>query len=194
MIDRVQPQATSLETSVLGAILLESNSLGRVNEFLKPEMFYDPKHRYVFEAACDLEKINKPVDILTVTDKLKSTGRLDTIGGPYFIAQLTSAVGSAANIEYHARIVAEKWTKREIIRICEETLTKCYDETEDVFDIADACIQQIELSSTFITNDYSPKTRMEETREAVYKAFKSDTGLSGVSTGFASLDSFTGGL
>lgn len=193
MIDRTLPHATSLEAAVLGAILMTS-SIGQVSDFLKPEMFYDQKHRFVYEAACVLDKENNPIDMLSVANKLKELGRLDSIGGYHFISELTSGVGSATNIEYHSRVIAEKWTKREIIRVCEETLNKCYDETEDVFEIAGNAVHQIELSSSFSTNDYSPKARMEETRKAVYRAYESPTGLSGVSTGFSSLDSFTGGL
>lgn len=194
MIDRIMPQATSLEQAILGAIMLENQALGQVNDFLKPEMFYDKKHQAVYEAVIILERASEPIDMLTVSNKLKQLGKLDVIGGPYFIAQLTSGVGSAANIEYHSRVIAEKWTKREIIRICEEALTKCYDDTEDVFDVAESCVSQIELSATFSTNDYSPTARMSETRKAIYAAYESETGLSGVSTGFNSLDSFTGGL
>jgi replicative DNA helicase len=193
MTDRTLPHATSLEEAVLGAIMMES-ALGHVSEFLKPEMFYDQKHRYVYEAACDLDKVNSPIDMLTITNRLKELGRLDMVGGPYWITQLTSRIGSATNIEYHARIIAEKWTKREVIRICEETLNKCYDDTEDIFETVEACVSQIEQSATFKTNDFSPKARMEETRKAVYAAYESPTGLSGVSTGFNSLDRFTGGL
>ena len=114
---KVPPQAVDLEEAVLGAIMLEKDALTAVIDILKPEVFYKESHQIIYRAIYNLFGKSEPVDMLTVTNQLKSTGELDLIGGPYYITQLTNRIASATNIEHHAYILVQKYTKREHIRL-----------------------------------------------------------------------------
>ncbi|MEB3330839.1 MAG: DnaB-like helicase N-terminal domain-containing protein, partial [Candidatus Sericytochromatia bacterium] len=111
---RVPPQAVDLEEAVLGAIMLEKDALTAVIDVLKPEVFYKEAHQEIFRAITELFNKSEPVDILTVVNQLKLTGRLDIIGGAYYITQLTNRVASSANVEYHSRIIIQKHIQREL--------------------------------------------------------------------------------
>ena len=111
----MQPQAVEFEEAVLGALMIEKDAYSLVSEILRPESFYDHRHQLIFEAIRALNLQQKPVDILTVTEQLNSTGHLEEVGGPYYITQLSDKVVSSAHIEYHARIIAQKYLARELI-------------------------------------------------------------------------------
>lgn len=128
---KIPPQAKDLEEAVLGACLLEKNAVVIALQVLRPEMFYVNAHQLVFSSIIRLFGKAKPVDILTVTEDLKANGSLETAGGPFAITELTSRIASGANVEYHARIVKEKWLGREIIRISSESIKQAYEDTED---------------------------------------------------------------
>jgi len=132
---KLQPQALDLEEAVLGAILIEKEALSRVITILKHDCFYKDSHQKIFKAIEELAKRNEPADILTVTNELLKNGELDVVGGPFAIVSLTNRVASSANVEFHARVVLEKFMLRELIRISAETITKAYDPEVDVFDI-----------------------------------------------------------
>ena len=106
---RIQPQARELEVAVLGALMLEKDAYSIVSEILKPECFYEKAHEKIFSAIVDLAVSQRPVDMLTVTEQLRRRGELEDVGGPVYIAQLTSQVASSAHIEYHARIIFQKY-------------------------------------------------------------------------------------
>lgn len=112
---RLQPQARELEEAVLGALMLEKDAYSIVSEILKPECFYEKAHEKIYAAIVDLALSQRPVDMLTVTEQLKKRGELEDVGGPFYISQLTSKVASSAHIEYHARIIAQKYLARELI-------------------------------------------------------------------------------
>ena len=105
----LQPQAPELEEAVLGALMIERDAYSLVSEILRPESFYDRRNQLIYNAISTLSIQQKPVDILTVTEQLKRTGELDEVGGPFYITQLSSKVASSAHIEYHARIIAQKF-------------------------------------------------------------------------------------
>jgi replicative DNA helicase len=105
---RVPPQAVDLEEAVLGAMLLEQDAVSNVIDIFKEEVFYKEAHQKIFAAILSLFSDSKPVDILTVTQELKKQGNLELVGGAYYVSQLTNRVASAANVEYHARIVLQK--------------------------------------------------------------------------------------
>jgi len=107
-LGKIPPQALELEEAVLGALLLEKKAVDDVIDILSPESFYKDAHQKIYNAVKELFGESKPIDLLTVTEKLKSNGELDFVGGPYYISQLTNRVASAANIEFHARIIAQK--------------------------------------------------------------------------------------
>ena len=104
----VQPQALEFEEAVLGALMIEQDAYSQVSEILRPESFYDHRHQLIYEAIRTLNLQQKPVDILTVTEHLNSMGKLEEVGGPFYITQLSGKVASSAHIEYHARIIAQK--------------------------------------------------------------------------------------
>ena len=137
---KILPQARDLEEAVLGAVMLEAEAFDKVVEIIKPESFYVDAHLKIFRAMQKLYEENQPIDILTVNEKLKLTGDLDMVGGSYFIASLTNKVSSSANIEFHARIIAQKHLQRELINVSGEMLKDAYDDTVDVFDLLDKAI------------------------------------------------------
>ena len=114
---KIPPQAIDLEEAVLGALMLERDALTSVIELLKPEIFYKDAHQMIFKAIQNLFTKTQPIDILTVTNELKLMGELEAVGGPFFITQLTNRIASAANIEFHTRVLIQKFIQRELIRV-----------------------------------------------------------------------------
>jgi replicative DNA helicase len=190
----VPPQATELEEAVLGGILMENTNLGEVVTMLPPNAFYDIRHNHVYEAIIHLFKNNKPVDILTVTQRLKEVDKLNEVGGAYFVSTLTSRVASSVNTIYHARIILENYLKRELIRINTMNTQTAYDFNEDVFDIYEKNIQMLESSlSSVLKYDVSKigdihEKIIQESINVIQSGEKS-----GVPTGYRNLDNFTNG-
>ena len=131
----LQPQAPDVEKAVLGALMIDKDAYAVVCEMLYPESFYEPRNQMVYAAIRDLSMAEKPVDMLTVTDRLSKDGNLDEVGGPAYIAELTSRVASSANIEYHASIIAQKSLARQLISFTSNIQTKAFDETIDTDDL-----------------------------------------------------------
>ena len=192
---KVPPQSRELEEAVLGAVMLERAAFDIVINVLKPECFYVESHQTVFRAIVRLNADNKPIDLLTVVEELKSMEMLDAVGGPYFISKLTNAVVSAANIEAHARIVQEKFIQRELIRISTEIITDAYDDSTDVFDLLDSAEQKLfsiandQLKKEFDTLGKSVMDTLNKIDEM--RARNED--ITGVPTGFPTLDKTTYG-
>src|SRR6185503_14986728 len=136
-LGKLPPQATDLEEAVLGALMLEKDALSSVIDILKAEVFYKDSHQRIFEAIRILFEKSSPVDILTVTAQLRQLGELEMIGGAYYITELTNRVASAANIEYHSRIIIQKFIQRELIRISTDIVQSAYEDTTDVLDLLD---------------------------------------------------------
>jgi len=134
---KLPPQALDLEEAVLGAMMLEQSAVNAVIDILKPHSFYKDANSRIFDAIRTLFEKGEPIDILTVTQMLRKMGQLEVIGGPLYISQLTNRVASTANIETHARIIAQKFIQRELIRISNDIIKDSYDETSDVFDLLD---------------------------------------------------------
>ena len=126
---RLQPQALDLEEAVLGAMMLNQDAVNSAIDILKPESFYKPAHQNIFECIVKLFQESEPIDILSVTQALKKAGQLELAGGAYFISQLTTRIASTANVEFHARIIAQKYIQRELIRISNEIMKDAYEET-----------------------------------------------------------------
>ena len=131
----LQPQAPELEEAVLGALMIEKDAYSLVSEILRPESFYEHRNQLIYAAITDLAIQQKPIDILTVTEQLRSRGDLEEVGGPFYITQLSGKVASSAHIEYHARIIAQKFLARELISFTSNIQTKAFDETQDVDDL-----------------------------------------------------------
>lgn len=133
---RMPPQATDIEQAVLGAMLVDAQALTTAVSLLAPDQFYEPRHGRIFDAAEELFASGRPVDLITLSEELKRRGHLDGIGGAY-LTELTALVASAANVEYHARILAEKAMRRRLITTLTRVVGEAWDETEDIFDLLD---------------------------------------------------------
>ena len=152
----LQPQAVELEQAVLGALMIEKDAYYQVSEILRPESFYDNRHKIIYEAIRRLNLEEKPVDILTVTEQLRSTNQLEEVGGPFYITQLSGMVASSAHIEYHARIIAQKATARALISYTSGIQTKAFDATTDIDELMQEAEGKLfELSQTNMKKDYT---------------------------------------
>lgn len=193
---KTPPQALDLEESVLGALMLDQNALTNTIEIIHTEYFYKPEHQLIFKAIVSLFEKSNPVDILTVVEELRSTGNLDAAGGAYYVSQLTNRVVSAAHIEYHARVLSEKYIQRELIRVSTETLTDSYDETTDVIELLDRTEQRLmDITENNFRRDYSDmSTLMREAFDQIESSQESKSGVSGLPTGFIELDRHTAGF
>lgn len=192
---KIPPQAVDMEQAVLGAMMLDKHAVTDTIDILSADSFYDPKHQYIFAAIRDLFGTSNPIDLLTVTQRLREKGELEAAGNAVYISSLTQRVASSAHIEYHARIIAQKYIQREIIRMCAETLKDAYDETTDVFDLLSKAEGQLfgiaENNMKKTVNTMS--TVVTEAIREIEAAAKNSDGLSGVPTGFRKLDEVTSG-
>lgn len=189
------PQATELEEAVLGALMLEGDSITSVQEFLTGDAFYTESHRTVYRAIEELSMENKPIDLLTVTEKLKHRKKLKEIGGASFLAQLTQKVASAMNVEFHATIIAQKYVQRELIRASTEIQRRSYDESTDVSDLIDYAESEIfKVSEGHIKRDVLPaKYILDKAMKAIEEAHAQGGTMNGVPSGFTKLDQLTMG-
>ena len=192
---RLQPQAPELEKAVLGALMLERDAYPIVCEILRAESFYERAHEYIYEAIVALAAVQRPIDMLTVTEMLKTKGTLDLVGGPFYIAQLTGNMASSANIEYHARIIAQKFLARQLISFTAEMQTKAFDETLDVDDLMQEAEGKLfEISQNNMKKDYTQiDPIIKEALDILEIAANRKEGLSGLPTGFEDLDKMTSG-
>jgi len=194
-LGKIPPQALELEEAVLGAIMLEKDAIHAVSDILKAECFYKETHRLIFETVVTLYRKMEPIDLLTVTEELRKQEKLELVGGPYYLTQLTSKVASAAHIEYHARIVAQKYIQRELIRVSSEIQEKSFDNTVDVDDLLDFAEGQ--LFEVAFGNIKKETQRIDAVIEMALKRIEEisgrETGLSGVPSGFTKLDRITSG-
>jgi replicative DNA helicase len=194
-LGKLPPQALDLEEAVLGALMLEKDALSTVIEILLPENFYLESHKEIYSAVMDLFNSNEPIDMRTVVNQLRKSGKLETVGGAYYIAELTSKVSSAANIEYHARVIVEMSIKRELIRIASEIHHLAYEDTTDVFQLLDRTEQAIfEVSDANVRKDFdSMRTLMVQAIKELEIRKNHKDGLTGVPSGFTALDRVTSG-
>lgn len=193
---RVPPQAIDLEEAVLGAIMLEKDALTAVIDILKPEVFYKEAHQMIFEAIVRLFNDTQPIDILTVVNRLKMNGDLDLVGGAYYISQLTNRVASSANVEYHSRIILQKFIQRELIRVSSEIIKDAYEDTTDVFELLDKAESNLfAVSERNIRRQQGEMhTLMKEAMQDIENAKDAETKMRGVPSGFTGLDRITNGF
>ena len=194
-LGKVPPQAIELEEAVLGALMLEKDALTSVIDILKVESFYKEAHKVIFQAILDLFTESQPIDLLTVTTKLRKNGALEVAGGAFYITELTSKVASAANIEFHARIITEQSIKRELIRISSTIQKDAFEDTTDVFELLDAMEQSLfEISEKNIRKNYATMSSIMRDAIAELEVRKNQKdGLTGVPSGFTALDRVTSG-
>lgn len=192
---RVPPQALDLEEAILGAMMLEQNALTNVIDILKPEVFYKEAHQKIFRAMHTLFSKSETVDILTVTQQLQKSGDLEIVGGAYYISMLTNRVASAANVEFHVRIVLQKFLLRELIRISGNIIKESYEDSSDVFDILDHAEKDLfAISETNLRRNYSDMHDLvKQAIKQIEGAREQEGHLSGIPSGFSALDRVTAG-
>ncbi len=194
-LGKLPPQAVEIEEAVLGALMLERDALTNVIEILKPDSFYKDANRLIFEAIVQLFNNSEPVDIKTVVHQVRKGGNLDLVGGAYYITELTTKVNSAANIEYHARIIAEQSIKRELIHIASQIQHDSYEDTTDVFDLLDKAQQSLfDVSESHIRKNFDKmNSLMHQAIQEIEERKNQTDGLTGIASGFTSLDRITSG-
>jgi replicative DNA helicase len=192
---KVQPQALPLEEAVLGALMLDKDALPIVLDILRPESFYLDAHQLIYRAVLRLFEKSHPVDLLTVTEELKKAGDLDAIGGGFYLVELTSRVASSANIEYHARILAQKHIQRELIKVSTQIIRDAYEDTTDVFTLLDDAEKGLfAITQNNLSRQYeSMGTLASKTLKILEELKNKKDGLTGVPSGFSSLDRLTSG-
>jgi replicative DNA helicase len=194
-LGKLPPQATDLEEAILGALMLEKDALSSVIDILNPEVFYRDNHQKIFMAIRTLFEKTSPVDILTVTAQLRKQGELEMIGGAYYITELTNRVASAANIEYHSRIIIQKFIQRELIRISTEVINSAYEDTTDVLDLLDKAEKNLfDIAQNNLRRDSRKMDDLlHETLKEIEALKDKKDGLTGVASGFTELDRMTSG-
>ncbi len=194
-LGKLPPQAPEIEMDVLGALMLERGKDIVVLDILTADSFYKPEHQKIFQAIYDLSVNYQPIDYHTVIDRLKKNGTLEEVGGPGFVVSLSQRVGSSAHIEYHAKIIAEKYIQRELIRVSSEIQAKAYDDSEDVDSLLDTAQQLVfDLAMGSIKKDVVKiDSVLDEAIRQIEEAKNREDGLSGVPSGFSNLDRITSG-
>lgn len=190
-----QPQNLEMERAVIGALMIEQDAYSLVSELLRPESFYDHRHQLIFDAVRSLSAQQRPVDILTVREYLESQGNLEEAGGPSYIVQLSANVTSSAHIEYHARIIAQKFLARELIKFSSRVQQSAFDATTDVDDLMQEAEGQLfSISQQNLKKDYTQiNPVIHEAYVMLQKAAARQDGLSGLSSGFEGIDKITSG-
>lgn len=189
---KIPPQAVDVEEVILGSLMLESRSIEKVYSTLKAEMFYKEYNKLIYDAIIRLHDKKEPIDIITVTNELRNVNQLDTVGGAYYIGQLTNRVSSSANIDFHSKIIIEKYILRQLIVIGSEVVKKSFDDS-DPFIIKDETIKLLDninlsgfvkkIDTDAIINSFYERQTMLERGEIV-----------GIPTGLKGFDALTGGL
>ncbi|WGD34114.1 replicative DNA helicase [Olleya sp. YS] len=191
---KIPPQALDLEEVVLGAMMIDKKGVDEVIDILSPEAFYKEAHQHIFEAIFMLFQESQPIDLLTVSTQLKKNSKLDLAGGDFYLISLTQKVSSSAHIEFHARIILQKYIQRSLIKISSEIIEDSYDETQDVFDLLDKA-----ESKLYEVTQGNIKKSSETAQDLVIQAKKKieeiskKEGMSGIPSGFDKLDKLTSG-
>ncbi len=191
---KLPPQALELEEAVLGAMMIDKKGVDEVIDILQPDAFYKEAHKYIFEAIVQLFTDTQPIDLLTVSAQLKKNAKLELAGGDFYLIQLTQKISSSAHIEFHSRIILQKYIQRSLIKISSEIIEESYDETTDVFDLLDKA-----ESKLYEVTQGNIKRSSETAQSLVIQAKKrieeiaGKEGLSGIATGFEKLDEVTSG-
>jgi replicative DNA helicase len=191
---KIPPQALDLEEVVLGAMMIDKKGVDEVVDLLSPESFYKEAHQHIFAAIIILFEKSDPIDLLTVSGQLKKEGKLEKVGGDFYLISLTQKVSSSAHIEFHARIILQKFIQRSLIKISSEIIEESYDESVDVFDLLDNA-----ESKLYDITMGNVKKSTETAQDLVIQAKKkieeiaNKEGLSGVPSGFERVDKVTSG-
>jgi len=190
------PSATEVEMAVLGAMLIDEDAVPKAIEILKPESFFDKRNRIVFESMASLYEANEPIDTVSIYEELKKSGKTDEAGGAAYISKLSQDISSAANIDYHARVVMEKWILRQLISSSMEIASSAYEGNEDVFDLLDAAESKIfQISEKGIKESFkSMEKAVKEALELIEAIHSKNISTFSVPSGFFELDDLLGGF
>lgn len=193
---KLPPQNLQAEESVLGGILIDSQAFHKVVDLLRPEDFYRPSHGKIYQAMCTLAAGSNPIDVVTLTTKLKELGYLEEVGGGGFLAELLERVPTAVHVEYHAKLIGEQATKRRLVSLCSSIGTRGFDPAESTEDLLDFAEKEI-----FSLTSSRQSRGMAPVRDIVRAAFldlesrfENQGKLTGVASGYDDLDKITGGF
>lgn len=193
---RVPPHSEDAERSVIGALLIDREALPRVVEFLRPEHFYSDSHRRIYRAVLDLYEEGEPADLVTLSEKLKEHKSLTKVGGSAYLAEITQAVPTAANVEHYGRIVKTLATKRELISLSGTLAEFAFDESRGIEDALDEAEQKLfSLSQKHMPRVFMPiRDALAESFDRLDELHKTKEGIRGIPTGFSDLDNTLAGL
>ena len=194
--ERVPPQSIEAEQSVLGAMLIDRDAIALVIEILGQDDFYRESHKLIFAAMLDIYNKGEAVDMITLTEALKRENKLDDVGGLAYITALANMVPTAANVKYHAEIVAEKAVLRNLIRVSTEIAAMGYEGSDDVGLLIDTAESRIlDISNRNKRSDFTPIGQVVmDSATSLEKLLQNKGGITGIPSGFIDLDKMTSGL
>lgn len=195
VFDKVQPQARLMEEAVLGSMMMDKEAVSEIIDILEPNSFYVDAHQIIYKAMKDLFGDSKPIDLLTVSEQLRKMGKMEQIGGAFYLSKLTNTVATTANIEAHARIIAEKYIKRELIRTSNEIIKESFEETNDALDLLEKAQRDLfGIAQGNIRRNYdSMSNLLTQALKQIEEVSKNSEGVTGVPSGFVQLDAVTAG-
>ncbi len=194
--DRIPPQAPDAEVAVLGAMLLDTSAVGIVTELLDEHSFYKGAHRKIFSAVVDLFARDEAIDLVTVTQELKSKKILDDVGGAAYLSTVLGSVATTANVRHHAKIVLEKAVLRRLINVATEVVQEAFDASGNASDILDRAEHMIfEIAQSRVRRDFVPMREiLKHSFEVIQELYDKKQHVTGVGTGFTELDALTSGF
>ncbi|RLD19079.1 MAG: replicative DNA helicase [Bacteroidetes bacterium] len=192
---KIQPQALPLEEVVLGALLIDKDALALIMDVINAQSFYKRAHQIIYESMLQLFEQSQPIDLLTVNEALTKSSQIAEIGGVTYLIDLSNKVGSAANIEFHARIIAQKFIQRELIRVSTTIINDSFEDTKDVFELLDDAESNLfEITQQNLNRSFERLgTLAMQAEKQVESVSENEGGLIGVPTGFPELDKYTSG-
>ena len=191
---KIPPQAVDLEEAVIGAMLIDKKGVDEVIDILQPEAFYKEANQHIFTAIHALFETSEPIDLLTVSAQLRKMGLLEKVGGDFYLVQLSKKVSTSAHIEFHARIILQKFIQRSLIKISNEIIEDAFKESIDVFDLLDVAESKLYdvTQGNIKKSSETAQNLVIQAKKRIEEIAKRD-GLSGVATGFEKLDALTSG-
>ena len=189
------PQALDIEEAVLGALLIEPNVVPDVLDQVNSDCFYKDAHARIFEAIAKLSRENAPIDILTVSEELSRNGLLEEVGGMACLSRLSLKIGAAAHVDYHTKILLQKWIQRELIKISHETQKIAFDDSMPVDDLIDTAQSKIfSLAEKNMKRETTPvHSVIQQAIEEIEESQSREGNISGVPSGYRGLDEVTYG-
>ncbi len=195
-LGRMPPHSTELEEAVLGAMMLDREKINNAIDILSENHFYHPQNQLIYSAIKYLYEQAHTVDLFTVSNYLKNEGKLEMAGGNIYLAQLTNKVSSAANIEFHSRILTQKFIQRSLIRVAGEIQFDAYDDAMDSFELLDKSESKLyEIKDSGLKRNYQEISELISTslKDIEAKMSNENDGITGVASGFTDLDRVNGG-